>query len=86
MYFCFRKIFFPSGFIHFNPASGVNSKFPDYEPVLTPDESSLLFTSRRDGFGNYQNIEIYSLTSANTGGSGSGTFLNVQLGLYTPGA
>lgn len=37
--------------------SGVNSKFPDYEPVLTPDESSLLFTSKRDGFGNYQNID-----------------------------
>jgi YHS domain-containing protein len=37
--------------------SGVNSKFPDYEPVLTPDESSLLFTSKREGFGNYQNID-----------------------------
>jgi tetratricopeptide (TPR) repeat protein len=37
--------------------STVNSKFPDYEPVITPDESSILFTSKRDGFGNYQNID-----------------------------
>jgi Tol biopolymer transport system component len=34
----------------------LNSKYPDYTPVLTPDESSIIFTSRRDGFGNYQNI------------------------------
>ena len=37
--------------------SNVNSKFDEYEPFLTPDESSLIFNSKREGFGNYQDID-----------------------------
>ena len=40
-----------------NLGAGVNSKFPDYEPFLTLDESSIIFNSKRDLFGNYQNID-----------------------------
>lgn len=32
-----------------NLGPGVNSPFPDYSPVLSEDESKLLFTSRREG-------------------------------------
>jgi len=32
-----------------NLGSTVNSEYPDYAPVLTPDENSLLFTSKRKG-------------------------------------
>ena len=35
-----------------NMGSGVNSAFPDYVPVMLPDESALFFTSRRDGSSN----------------------------------
>jgi flagellar motor protein MotB len=31
-----------------NLGSGVNSKFPDYVPAISADETTLLFTSRRD--------------------------------------
>jgi Tol biopolymer transport system component len=40
-----------------NLGPNVNSKFPEYEPFLTPDESSLIFNSKRDGFGNYQDLD-----------------------------
>lgn len=32
-----------------NLGANVNSRFPDYAPVLTADENKLLFTSRREG-------------------------------------
>ncbi len=40
-----------------NLGPNVNSKFPEYEAFLTPDESSLIFNSKRDGFGNYQDVD-----------------------------
>lgn len=40
-----------------NLGPNVNSKFPEYEPFLTPDESSLIFNSKREGFGNYQDVD-----------------------------
>jgi hypothetical protein len=40
-----------------NLGPNVNSKYPEYDPFLTPDESSLIFNSKRDGFGNYQDLD-----------------------------
>ncbi len=40
-----------------NLGANVNSKFPEYEAFLTPDESSLIFNSKREGFGNYQDVD-----------------------------
>lgn len=40
-----------------NLGATVNTKFPEYEAFLTPDESSLIFNSKREGFGNYQDVD-----------------------------
>lgn len=40
-----------------NLGANVNTKFPEYEAFLTPDESSLIFNSKREGFGNYQDVD-----------------------------
>lgn len=32
-----------------NPGTAVNSKYPDYAPVITADGGTMMFTSRRDG-------------------------------------
>ena len=40
-----------------NLGANVNSKFPEYEAFLTPDESSLIFNSKREGSGNYQDVD-----------------------------
>jgi Tol biopolymer transport system component len=37
--------------------ANVNTKYPEYEAFLTPDESSLIFNSKREGFGNYQDVD-----------------------------
>ena len=49
----------------------INSLFPEYSPVLSPDETMLLFTSRREGstggekdpYGNYYEDIYYSMKS-----------------------
>jgi Tol biopolymer transport system component len=40
-----------------NLGAGVNTKYAEYEPFLSLDESTLMFNSKRDGFGNYQNVD-----------------------------
>lgn len=40
-----------------NLGTSINTKYPEYEAFLTPDESSIIFNSKREGFGNYQNID-----------------------------
>jgi tetratricopeptide (TPR) repeat protein len=49
-----------------NMGAGVNTAYPDYAPVVTPDGERLLFTSRRDGttggkkaFHEFYNEDIY---------------------------
>ncbi len=51
-----------------NLGKKVNSDAPDYLPVVEPDESTLLFTTRRSGvvgnlydFGGYRTADIYSV-------------------------
>lgn len=48
-----------------NLGKNVNSKAPDYLPVVTPDESAIIFSSRRDGvvgnlydYGGYRTADI----------------------------
>jgi hypothetical protein len=51
-----------------NMGAGINSRFPDYAPVLSNDENTLVFTSRREGstggkkdpYGNYFEDIYYS--------------------------
>ncbi|MFH1005546.1 MAG: hypothetical protein V1781_08685 [Bacteroidota bacterium] len=42
-----------------NLGDNVNSEFSDYGPVITADESMLIFTSRREGAGGVDNKTIY---------------------------
>jgi hypothetical protein len=56
-----------------NLGSNINSPFPDYVPLITPDESVLYFTSRREGgvgnlkdlYGNYYEDVYVSQKMAN---------------------
>jgi hypothetical protein len=55
-----------------NLGPGVNSKFPEYEPFLSLDESTIMFNAKRDNFGNYQNVDgQYFETSFQSNNKGS---------------
>ncbi len=40
-----------------NLGANINTKYAEYEAFLTPDESSLIYNTKREGFGNYQDID-----------------------------
>ncbi len=63
-----RRIYKPEEIVVENLGKTINSEFPDYAPIISADETELIFTSRRKGTGGLKDLygayfeDIYTST------------------------